>query len=100
MKRLPAVPAEGSPKKSGRAGSNRDVARLAGLVVLAGVVAAFVVQNSQDVSVHFWFFSRHPPLIFVVLGCLIIGGLVGYVMGRRRGARKVRRTLFHKSDSH
>ena len=75
------------------------MARLVGLVALAGVVAAFVVQNSQNVSVHFWFFSKHEPLIFVVIGCLLIGGLVGYVAGRRRGARKVRRALLHKPDS-
>ena len=68
-------------------------------MAVAGAVAAFVVQNSQNVSVHFWFFSRHEPLIFVVLGCLVIGGLVGYVAGRRRGARKVRRVLLRKPDS-
>ncbi len=99
MERLPAIPPEESPEKKSRGGSNRDVARLVGLVAVAGAVAAFVVQNSQNVSVHFWFFSRHEPLIFVVLGCIIIGGLLGYVAGRRRGARKVRRVLLRKPDS-
>ena len=99
MDHLPGNSPEESLEKKGRRGSNRDVARLVGLVALAGVVAAFVVQNSQNVSVHFWFFSKHEPLIFIVLGCFIIGGLVGYVAGRRRGARKVRRALLHKPDS-
>jgi uncharacterized integral membrane protein len=99
MERLPVVPPEQSPEKKSRRGQRRDVARLVGLVAVAGAVAAFVVQNSQNVSVHFWFFSRHEPLIFVVLGCLVVGVLVGYVMGRRRGARKVRRALLHKPDS-
>ncbi|MGO9341071.1 MAG: LapA family protein [Acidimicrobiales bacterium] len=99
MEHLPVIPPEQSPEKKSRRGSNRDVARLVGLVAVAGAVAAFVVQNSQNVSVHFWFFSRHEPLIFVVLGCIIIGGLLGYVAGRRRGARKVRRVLLRKPDS-
>ncbi len=99
MERLPVVPPEQSPEKKSRRGSSRDVARLVGLVAVAGAVAAFVVQNSQNVSVHFWFFSRHEPLIFVVIGCMVVGALVGYVAGRRRGARKVRRALLHKPDS-
>lgn len=99
MDHLPVIPPEESPEKKSGRGSGRDVARLGGLVALAGVVAAFVVQNSQNVSVHFWFFSKHEPLIFVVIGCLLVGSIVGYVAGRRRGARKVRRALLHKPDS-
>ena len=99
MERLPAIPPEESPEKKGGTGANRDVARLVGVLALGGVVAAFVVQNAQNVSVHFWFFSRHEPLIFIVIGCMIIGGLVGYVAGWRRGARKVRRALLRKPDS-
>jgi uncharacterized integral membrane protein len=98
VEHLPVIPPEESIEKKKR-GSNRDVARLIGLVAVGGAVTAFVVQNSQNVSVHFWFFSRHEPLIFVVLGCIVIGGLAGYVAGRRRGARKVRRALLHKPDS-
>jgi uncharacterized integral membrane protein len=98
MEHLPVIPPEESVEKKSR-GSNRDVARLIGLVALAGVVTSFIVQNSQNVSVHLWFLSRREPLIFIVLGCFIIGGLIGYVAGRRRGARKVRRALLHKPDS-
>jgi len=70
-----------------------QVVRLVGFLVLCGIIAAFVIQNSQDVSVRFWFVTKHPPLIFVVIGCLVIGGLVGYVMGRRRGESRLRKRL-------
>ena len=51
--------------------------RLAGrglaYLVLAAVVAVFVVQNLQDVKVHFWFVSGKAPLIWVILACLVVG---------------------------
>ena len=91
MTEIPGLPPEEPPKKKRWDGSNAQVARLVGLVALGGLVAAFVVQNSQNVVVHLWFFSRREPLIFVVIGCLVIGGLLGYVAGRRRVARRARR---------
>ena len=80
----PEAPKRGSLPKG-------QLVRLVGLLALAGLVAAFVVQNSQNVVVHFWFFSKVEPLIFVVIGCLLIGGLAGYVAGRRRVTRRARK---------
>ncbi len=66
------------------------------LVVL---VFAFVIQNSQLVTVHFWFFTHRARLIWVVLSCLVAGIVFGYVLGvperrkmrRRRKAEKAAR---------
>jgi uncharacterized integral membrane protein len=92
MSEVPDVLGEKQPeRKPGRA--SPQVARLVGFLALCGIIAAFVVQNSQDVAVKFWFFTDHPPLIFVVIGCIVVGGLVGYVTGRRRGASRLRRRL-------
>ena len=91
MVEIPGLPTE-EPEKKKRGNLPRaQVLRLVGLLALAGVVAAFVIQNSQNVVVHFWFFSKRDPLIFVVIGCLLVGGLAGYVAGRRRVARGARR---------
>ena len=91
MTEIPGLPTEGPPERKRGIGTNAQIARLVGLVALGGLVAAFVVQNSQNVVVHLWFFSRREPLIFVVIGCLVIGGLLGYVAGRRRVARRARK---------
>jgi len=63
----------------------RAAAALVGLVL----VIAFVVENAQPVDVRFWFVSRHPRLIWVVLACLVIGVALGYALAMpRRRKRK------------
>jgi uncharacterized integral membrane protein len=72
-----------------------------GLLVLALIVLvfAFVIQNSQLVTVHFWFFTHKARLIWVVLTCLAGGIVFGYLLGvperrkmrRRRKAEKAAR---------
>jgi uncharacterized integral membrane protein len=99
MTHLPVSPLEEPVEKKRRSLSKVQLFRLVGLVALAAVVAVFVFQNSQTVSVHFWFIDRHPPLIFVVLGCLLMGLLVGYVSGLRRGVRKARKRRLGRKDS-
>ena len=42
----------------------------------------FVVANSQPVQVNFVFITRHPRLIWVMVACAILGGVVGYLLGR------------------
>ena len=70
----------------------RAVRGIAFLAVLV-VVLTFVVQNSQPVRVHFWFVNRHPRLIWVVLACLVLGTVFGYVLGgpERKATRQARR---------
>lgn len=84
------------PGQHGRApsekGSGRNLARLIALLVVAAVVVAFVVQNSQNVPVHVLFLTDHSPLVYIVLGCLVVGVIVGYVAGMRRARRKQERT--------
>jgi uncharacterized integral membrane protein len=68
-------------------------------VFLIVVVVAFVIQNSQRVTVHFWFFTHKARLIWVVLACLVAGIVFGYILGiperrkmrRRRKAEKAAR---------
>jgi uncharacterized integral membrane protein len=50
-------------------------------IFLTVVVVAFVIQNSQRVPVHFWFWTREARLIWVVLACLVAGVVFGYVLG-------------------
>jgi len=54
------------------------------LVALAIVVILiiFIVSNSQPVEVDFVFVTRHPRLIWVMFACTVLGGLLGYLIGR------------------
>jgi uncharacterized integral membrane protein len=54
------------------------------LVVLAIVVIfmVFIISNDDPARVSFVFFTRRPPLIWVMFGCALIGGMIGYLIGR------------------
>ena len=55
-------------------------------IVLVVLVVAFVIQNSQLVTVHFWFVTHKAHLIWVVLACLVAGIVVGLHLGRARAS--------------
>jgi uncharacterized integral membrane protein len=54
------------------------------LVVLAIVVIfmVFIISNDDPAPVSFVFFTRHPPLIWVMFACALLGGIIGYLIGR------------------
>jgi uncharacterized integral membrane protein len=60
-------------------------------VVVAGAVVVLVVQNSQRVTIRFWFITGHVRLIWVIVVCLVVAGAVGFVAGRRGRRRRRRR---------
>lgn len=73
-----------SARRPGRGRTPRVVAALA----LAGVAIAFALLNTSRVKVHYIVATGHPQLIFVIVGCLLIGGLVGLLAGRRPRGRR------------
>jgi uncharacterized integral membrane protein len=59
--------------------------RVAKVVVALGIVVIlmiFVIANSTSTAVDFVFFTRQPPLIWVMFACAVLGGIVGYLIGR------------------
>ena len=58
------------------------VAKVLFALFLAGVLVAFIVANSQSVVVHFVFVTRRPALIWVMFTCAVLGGIIGYLIGR------------------
>jgi uncharacterized integral membrane protein len=54
---------------------------LVGLFVL-GILIAFIVANGHSVKVNFVFVTRKPPLIWVMFACAVLGGILGYLVGR------------------
>jgi len=60
----------------------RRVRALVAAVGILVLLAIFVVRNSQRVPVDFVFFTRQARLIWVMAACAVLGGVVGYLVGR------------------
>ena len=60
---------------------SRVAKAIVGLFIL-GVLIAFIVSNGHSVKVNFVFVTRQPPLIWVMFACAVLGGILGYLVGR------------------
>ncbi len=58
------------------------VAKVLVALALVVVLVVFIIQNSQRVPVDFVFVTRMARLIWVMLACAVVGGVVGYLIGR------------------
>jgi uncharacterized integral membrane protein len=70
---------ERQPKRSAR-----EESRLAAAVVLAGLGTAFALLNLGHAKINYVFGTGHPRVIFVIIACLLLGGVIGWIAGRRR----------------
>jgi lipopolysaccharide assembly protein A len=65
--------------------SRNEQMRLVAALVLGGLAVLFAVLNLDRVRVHWIFFVSLTPLIVVILVCILVGVLIGWVTARRRG---------------
>lgn len=63
--------------------SSRERSRRIAIAILAGVALLFAILNFEDVKVDLLFGSVTMPLVIVIAGCLLIGGVIGAYLGRR-----------------
>jgi uncharacterized integral membrane protein len=63
------------------------------LVIIVGLII-FVLQNAEPVPIRFFVTTAHPRLIWVLVGCAVLGGMAGYLVGRPG-----RRTRLHGKES-
>jgi uncharacterized integral membrane protein len=68
---------DGAPARSER---SRRIA----VAILAGVAVLFAALNFEDVKVDLLFGSVTMPLVIVIAFCLLLGGLIGAFLTRRR----------------
>ncbi|MCA1830047.1 MAG: LapA family protein [Actinobacteria bacterium] len=75
----------GSTENDGKLDGAEKLAIARGIVALLiiGVFIAFIALNSDRVTVHLVFATKRIRLIWVFLGCGVIGALVGWI-GRER----------------
>jgi uncharacterized integral membrane protein len=64
-----------------RARRRRATKAVAALVVFV-LLVLFIVANAQPVEVNFLVGTFHPRLIWVMVTCAVLGGFLGYLLGR------------------
>ena len=72
---------EHSLSQVARARRRRATKAIAALAVFVALML-FVVGNAQPVEVNFLFGTFHPRLIWVMVTCAVLGGILGYLLGR------------------
>jgi uncharacterized integral membrane protein len=72
----------------------RRVAKLLVALFISIVLIVFIIRNSERVPIHYVFFTANNRLIWVMLACAILGGVVGYLIGRPGKQVRVR----HRKD--
>ncbi|HEX4244084.1 MAG TPA: LapA family protein [Acidimicrobiales bacterium] len=84
---LPSPPPTTEAQKRQR----KDIVRIVAALVIVIVLVAFVVKNSEKVTVSFVFFSANVRLIWVLVVTAILGALADrLLLWRRRKARRDR----------
>jgi uncharacterized integral membrane protein len=58
------------------------VAKLVTVLAVVIILVIFIVANSQPVKVDYVFVDGRPRLIWVMLVCALLGGIIGYAIGR------------------
>lgn len=75
------------PAGERRPAGRRDLARLAPVVVIVGLIVWFALTNRQHVQVDFLVTTRDISLIVVIVLSAVFGLAVGWLLGRRRARR-------------
>ena len=78
---------DGSTQKRFRPRRLADVG-LIGLGASAILLVWFAIANSNEVTISFWGIEGHTRLITVIVLCALLGGVVGFVLGRRNKRRR------------
>jgi uncharacterized integral membrane protein len=58
--------------------------RLYGAIAVIILAAIFILQNSKEVSVEFFFATIEAPLIFALLFAALLGVVIGFLLSRSR----------------
>jgi uncharacterized integral membrane protein len=60
----------------------RRAAKALGALAVFVILLLFIVWNAQAVEVNFLVVKSHPRLIWVMVTCAVLGGVLGYLLGR------------------
>ena len=75
-----------------RARQGRVIKLVIALAILV-IFIVFIIGNSGRQPIDFVFVESEVPLIWVMLACAVLGGIVGFILGRPG-----RQFRFHRGD--
>lgn len=78
------APRKGSFRTAIRNRETRDNVRIVAAVVIVGILIAFVIANSERVSIHFLIFTSSVRLIWVLVVTALLGGIADRLLVIRR----------------
>jgi uncharacterized integral membrane protein len=55
--------------------------------MLIGLILTLIFQNTQSVSLNFFFWSLPLPLVVLVMGLLALGFVIGFLAAKMKGPR-------------
>jgi len=67
------------------------IAKMLVALFLVVILVVFTVQNSKPTRIDYVFFHRETRLIWIMLTCAVIGGIVGFLIGRPGKQRRSRK---------
>lgn len=62
--------------------------RLVATAIVLILLIIFVFRNAQPVRLDFIVVSGHPRLIWLIVGCVLVGAAIGYTLGRPARPRR------------
>jgi uncharacterized integral membrane protein len=60
--------------------------KLVMILVLVGLALILIFQNTQSVSLNFFFWSLVQPLVVLVLTIFALGFIIGFLAARMKGS--------------
>ena len=87
----PPPPPDQSPMEHEHQLRQARVAKFLVALFLVVIFIVFIVQNSKRTTIDYVFFHRYTRLIWIMLACGILGGIVGFLLGRPGKQVRLRR---------
>jgi len=86
----PGTPQADHERELQRARQSRIAKALVALFLVV-IFVVFIVQNSKHTRIDYVFFHKNTRLIWIMLACGILGGIVGFLIGRPGKQIRLRR---------
>jgi len=78
------VTCDGKVRRYTRSASAKITPRQIAALVIIAVTVIFIVQNRDSVQIHLFALTLTSPLWLLLVVMVGLGGLIGFLLGRRR----------------